>query len=95
MNALFLRLRASPFTANRTSSEFMPALTAFLAELNAIHPFREGNGRTQLAFVRLLSIRAGHPLDLAALRPKAFLAAMIESFAGERSPLENELKRLL
>jgi cell filamentation protein len=32
----------------------------FLAELNALHAFREGNGRTQLTFFALLADRAGH-----------------------------------
>jgi cell filamentation protein len=30
---------------------FTENLAAFLAELNAIHPFREGNGRAQLALI--------------------------------------------
>jgi cell filamentation protein len=33
------------------------ALAHFLAELNAIHPFREGNGRTQLTFAVLLGVQ--------------------------------------
>jgi Fic/DOC family len=36
------------------------SLTTFLAVLNAIHPFRDRNGRTQLAFLALLAARAGH-----------------------------------
>ncbi len=32
----------------------------FLAELNAIHAFREGNGRSQLTFFALLADHAGH-----------------------------------
>jgi len=46
---------------------------AFLAWLNAIRPFREGNGRTQLTFIALLAAQAGHPLDLSRLEPARFL----------------------
>lgn len=95
MNALFGRVRTAPFKPGRPAVEFIRALAVFLAELNAIHPFREGNGRTQLAFASLLSIRAGQPLDLAVLRPRAFLAAMIASFAGDNAALEAELRRML
>jgi cell filamentation protein len=94
MDALFARLRAAPFRG-RPADEFLTAAASFLAELNAIHAFREGNGRTQLAFMRLVSLRAGHPFDFTKLRPRAFLAAMIKSFSDEREPLRAELRRLL
>jgi cell filamentation protein len=95
MNALFLRLGDAPFRGSRPPHEFVSAAAVFLAELNAIHAFREGNGRTQLAFMRLVSIRAGHPLDFTKLRPRAFLAAMIDSFGDELEPLKSELVRLI
>ncbi|MEL6245622.1 MAG: Fic family protein [Pseudomonadota bacterium] len=57
------------------------------ATLNAIHPFREGNGRTQLAFASALSDHAGHPLDFDKLEPAEFLDAMIISFTGDEGPL--------
>lgn len=95
MKSLFVRLRQAPFRGTGSAGAFVGAGAEFLAELNAVHAFREGNGRAQLAFMRLVSVRAGHPLDFTELRPKAFLAAMIESFGGKRGPLETELKRLL
>lgn len=95
MNALFLKLRDAPFRGGRPAQEFASAAAAFLAELNAIHAFREGNGRAQLAFMRLVSVRSGHPLDFTKLRPRAFLAAMIDSFGDELEPLKAELMRLI
>ncbi len=35
----------------------------YLGEINAIHPFREGNGRTQREFIRELGLRNGWGLD--------------------------------
>ena len=58
-----------------------------LAELNAIHPFREGNGRTQLAYLTVLADRAGHPLALEDLRSEAMLEATVRSFQGDENPL--------
>lgn len=60
-----------------------------LAELNAIHPFREGNGRCQLVFLALIGERAGHPLDLDRMDPGAMLDAMIRSFDGDETPLRD------
>ena len=69
--------------------------TIFLATLNAIHPFRDGNSRTQLAFIALLAARAGHSLLLARLQPQRFLNAMVKSFHGDQQPLQIELRRLV
>ena len=66
----------------------------FLAELNAIHAFREGNGRTQLTFFALLADRAGQTLDLEKLDPDAMLHAMIASFDGDESELATVINGL-
>lgn len=73
----------------------LDAAADFLAELNAIHPFREGNGRSQLAFMHLLSRHAGHPLNLDRVDAETFMPAMIASFLGNNGPLKNELQKLL
>lgn len=67
----------------------------FLSELNAIHPFREGNGRIQLVFLTMLARNAGLSLKERKLKPKPFLAAMIQSFAGNTAPLASEILRLI
>lgn len=91
MNELFATLENRNFLFGLSRDQFVKEIARFLGMLNAIHPFREGNGRTQMAFVTLLADRAGHPLDLEKLEPKAFLAAMIASFNGDLAPLEKQL----
>lgn len=46
MDLLFTSLANAPFLPGATATEFITASAQFLADLNAIHPFREGNGRT-------------------------------------------------
>jgi len=94
MNLLFVRLRDHPFLLGVGAEEFIAAAAEFLAELNAIHPFREGNGRSQLSFLHLVALRAGHPLKLERIKEQTFLPAMIESFAGRLAPLIAELDAL-
>jgi len=65
----------------------------FLAEFNAIHPFREGNGRTQLSFLVILAGSAGHRLTRQLFKPKATLQAMIASFDGNEKPLTDLIER--
>lgn len=51
-----------------------------LSELNAIHPFREGNGRTMRAFLVVLAEQAGHTIDLQRIDPIAWNDASRQSF---------------
>ncbi len=67
----------------------------FLSEINAIHPFREGNGRIQLVFLTMLTRNAGYRLDERKLRPKPILDAMIVSFSGNLTSLTAEIRRII
>jgi len=95
MDKLFGWPKEAKFQTGLSSEEFLPKTAHFLAELNAIHPFREGNGRTQVTFLVLLATRAGRTVDLRLLRPKRFLAAMIASFDGNEEPLQTDLATFL
>lgn len=75
--------------------EFAEGAAWFLSELNAIHPFREGNGRIQLVFLTMLARNASLRINERRLRPQPFLDAMILSFDGEIEPLIEEIRRLL
>lgn len=52
----------------------------YLGELNAIHPFRDGNGRTQREFIRQLAARAGHLLEWRLVTRAAIYEASQRSF---------------
>ena len=44
--------------------EIAKALASILDHVNFLHPFREGNGRTQREFIRLLALEKGLTLNL-------------------------------
>ena len=92
---LFSDLKADNFLANLPAAEFAAKAAHFLAELNAIHAFREGNGRSQLSFFALLADQAGQPLDLEKLDPDAMLDAMIASFDGDEVELVRVINGLI
>lgn len=94
MKHLFTRLAGQDFRPGVDADAFVLALASFLTELNVIHPFREGNGRTQQTFFALLGHRAGHPFRLAALEAEPFRHAMIASFQDDLGPLIDELQRM-
>lgn len=95
MKALFGDLAKRRFLRGLARENFAREAAAFLARLNAIHPFREGNGRTQLSFLWLVAARAHHPLTLGHLDPQQFLAAMVTSFRGDERALHLELLTLM
>ena len=92
---LFTELRAADYLKGRSGTRFAEGAAHFLAELNAIHAFREGNGRSQLTFFGLLAEAAGHPVKFSKLDPEAMLHAMVASFEGDESELAKVIKRLI
>lgn len=95
MKNLFADLKRQRYFGGLPREEFIVAAARFLATINAIHPFREGNGRTQTTFLVLLAEQAEHPLDLDKLVPERFLAAMVASFTGNERLLIEELQVLI
>jgi len=49
-----------------------------LGDLNYIHPFREGNGRTQRAFIEELGRETGHDVDFRGITRERMISASIE-----------------
>ncbi len=95
MRRLFDRLRREKFLRGLTERDFASCAAHTLAELNAIHPFREGNGRTQLTYLALLAGQAGHPLAMERMNPSAMLAAMVASFQSDEAPLAALIEGLI
>lgn len=60
----------------------------YLGELNAIHPFRDGNGRTQREFIRELSLNGGYELHWSRVSAKDMHEASRASFQkGDNSAM--------
>ncbi len=74
---------------------FLDRITHYLAEVNAVHPFREGNGRTQRAFFHQLGREAGWPLDWSGLDPAENEHASMASLRGDNLPLRRLLDTVI
>jgi cell filamentation protein len=75
--------------------QFVERLTHYYAEINAVHPFREGNGRAQRAFLGQIAKAAGHPITWARLDAERNVHAARESHRGNNSLLREMLRALL
>lgn len=60
----------------------------YMGEINALHPFREGNGRTQREFFRELALNAGYVLNFSRTTTKKLLQADMLAFNGSYEALE-------
>ena len=79
-----------------TRDEFCSRAAFYLCELNAVHPFREGNGRVQEEFIRELGEHAGYLLDWSQVTGQEIVKASIASFTtGEHSHFEVLLQRVV
>jgi len=94
MTKLFGELKRENLLRALDLSVFADRAADYLGELNAIHPFREGNGRTQNAFLELLMAQAGHARDFSSIDPKALLSASIRSFHGDTKPLADIIRNM-
>lgn len=74
---------------------FVARLVHYHAEVNALHPFREGNGRSQRAFFRQLAADAGWRLDWSQLDTRRNAAASAASMSGDLEPLATLLDQLV
>lgn len=94
---VFAWLAEEQHLLNRTREDFIEGVSRFLSDLNALHPFREGNGRTQRAFLRLLAADAGWHLAWSDVDPVENAAISAASMADRRAfiPLFHRILRPL
>jgi cell filamentation protein len=74
---------------------FVGRLAHYLGEVNALHPFREGNGRAQRAFFRQLARDAGFTLAWQHLDPVRNVEASAATMRGDPGPMREMLRILL
>jgi cell filamentation protein len=72
---------------------FIERLAFYYGEINARHPFREGNGRTQRSFLRQLSASAGYVVNWTQVAQEANIEACRANLAtGDTQPLIDMLE---
>ena len=88
MARVFRELGEPDCLADLDDTDFAKHLAYVIAEINAVHPFREGNGRTQLTFLAMLAEHAGFTFNADMLDRDRVIQAMIDSFSGSEAPLQ-------
>lgn len=78
--SVFNKYFSQCYAAKDNFEEFIKALAENYGDLNALHPFREGNGRTQREFARLICLTCGYDFDLSVTTHAKMLQASRLSF---------------
>lgn len=87
--AKFQRLQEMDELRGLPKEAFLREITDLYHELNMLHPFREGNGRTQRLFFTLLIRRAGYDISFADCDTDQLMIATILAAQGVMDHLEN------
>ena len=92
---VFGRLAAADRLRGLNREQFIGRTAEFLADVNALHPFREGNGRAQRAFFSQLAHDAGHHIDWIRMDPDRNTTASAAAHHGDLAPLSEMLSDLI
>lgn len=92
---IFRALRGENFLQGLERGPFVDRLTFYVGEVNAVHPFREGNGRTQRAFFEQLARDAGFTLNWQHLGAARNIEASSAIMRGDTEPMRKMLDTLV
>lgn len=93
---LFRTLESENYLANLSDrDDFAAALADRWGHLTQIHPFRDGNTRSQSVFVSQMARRAGHFLDWRLVDVQELRHRRLRAVAGHESELADYLRRVI
>lgn len=93
--ACFECLKNQNYFKNLNIDEFIEKVTDFYCVTNNLHPFREGNGRTQRVFLSQLALNAGYEIDFANIDTDELMVATIQAANGVDTNLKEALKEII
>lgn len=92
---IFQKLRKERYLADLSQEELVTRLAYYFSEINALHPFREGNGRSQREFIRSLALKNGYIINYANSSKEEMILASQRSFLCDYKPMEELLKKCI
>jgi cell filamentation protein len=88
---VFGQLASEDYLRDLESREFADRLADRWGYLTTIHPFRDGNTRSQSAYVDRLAVRAGHPIDWLKVDVPTLRTLRLSAMTGSETPLADYL----
>jgi len=88
-DAIFSRIQRNNYLTGLTVSQKLRELVEIFGDINALHPFREGNGRAQREFIESLAKVNGIDLNLSLIEKDVMIIACYESMNGNNDKLKH------
>lgn len=79
LDKVFAKIKEKNMIRESDKEKAFDNLAYVMAELNIIHPFREGNGRSIREFIRLMAKRMGYDINWGNIDREELLSASIQS----------------
>ncbi len=92
-NNCFKRLKDSNYFRNQDFDSFVANIVDFYCTTNIIHPFREGNGRTQRVFLKQLINSNGYDINFNSVDTDELMIATIQAANGVTDNLTEIFKK--
>lgn len=89
------RIQAHGYLKGLSTEDFADLAGEIIGDVNYAHPFREGNGRTQLQYFKQLAQKAGHAVDLTRIEQSAWMEASRKAHLGDYAPMAKSIRGTL
>jgi cell filamentation protein len=91
---LFGKLKVENYLLGTPPESIPERLAHYLSEINVLHPFREGNGRSQRLFIQYLALVAGYRVDFTNVSSVEMIEASVKAFDRDETPMCAIFKRI-
>ena len=93
--ACFEHLKNHNYFKDLDTDNFVEKITDFYCVTNNLHPFREGNGRTQRVFLSQLALNARYEMNFANMDTDELMVATIQAANGVDTYLRDVLREII
>ena len=91
---IFLKLKNEKYLIGTDQNNIFKKLSYYLSEINTLHPFREGNGRSQRIFIEYLANVAGYEVDFSDVTNEEMIVASADAFEMKYGKLNSLFERI-
>ena len=92
MADVYRRLSDANFLKGLDKQSFANGAGQIIGDVNYVHPFREGNGRTQVIYLKQLAAQAGYDLEIRKIDARHWIAASIAAHQDDYEPISLEIE---
>lgn len=91
---IFNKLKEENYLINAGQNAIYDRFSFYMSEINALHPFREGNGRSQRVFISYLAKVAGYELNFDEISQEQMIELSVRAFNNGHEEYINMFKKI-